>query len=278
MSYSITNGLPLASFNTTFSDNNTSITTTNVNEAINHTFVGNGVYTATLTATDINGCVSNPVSVQITLTKPIAIMSADTIICALDSSLIASLSTGEDTLTYAWFINGNSLANDSLCILDLPANGNGLFSTYPLTLVVTDGNGCTDTTTQTIYISTPQASPSFTFSGAAINANGTYSCPPLFCDFTDQSTSIGSISNWNWAFGNGNSSILQNPDNTLVTSGSFNLLLSVTDEFGCTDDTIINSYVSIGGPLGTPTWIQDNTICAQGATLHHLESFQTLTP
>jgi gliding motility-associated-like protein len=149
--------------------------------------------------------------------------------------------------------------------LDLPANGNGLFTTYPLTLVVTDGNGCTDTTTQTIYISTPLASPTFTFSGAAINANGTYSCPPLFCDFTDQSTSIGSISNWNWAFGNGNSSILQNPDNTLVTSGSFNLLLTVTDEYGCTDDTTINNYVSIGGPLGTPTWIQDNTICAQGA-------------
>ncbi|MEY3270606.1 MAG: hypothetical protein RIS89_708, partial [Bacteroidota bacterium] len=39
-SYSIVNGLPLATFNTTFSDNNTSVTTTNVNQAINHTFVG----------------------------------------------------------------------------------------------------------------------------------------------------------------------------------------------------------------------------------------------
>jgi gliding motility-associated-like protein len=264
-SYSITNGLPLASFNTTFSDNNTSVTTTSVNQPINHTFIGNGVYSASITATDINGCVSNPVTVQITLTKPIALMSSDTIICVLDSSIISTLSTGVYPLAYTWYINNNIITYDSLCLLNLPANGSGLSSMYPLTLVVTDGNGCTDTSTQNIYISTPQAAASFSFSGAAVNANGLYSCPPLFCDFTDQSTSLGSVTNWNWAFGNGNTSILQNPNNTLVTSGSFNLLLSVTDEFGCTDDTTINSYVSIGGPLGTPTWIQDNTICAQGA-------------
>ncbi|MFN5507002.1 MAG: PKD domain-containing protein [Flavobacteriia bacterium] len=264
-SYSIVNGLPLATFNTTFSDNNTSVTTTNVNQAINHTFVGNGVYTATLTATDINGCVSNPVSVQITLTKPKSLISADTVICVLDSSVIASLSTGEAALQYAWSVNGNNIGSDSLCILDLPSNNNGLFSTHLLSLIVTDGNGCNDTTLQTIYVSQPHAAPTYSFSGAAIDVNGNYSCPPLFCDFTDASSSMGTITNWNWSFGNGNNSILQNPDNTLVTSGTFTLSMSVTDEFGCTDDTTVANYVSIGGPLGTPIWIQDNTICAQGA-------------
>jgi len=264
-SYSIVNGLPLATFNTTFSDNNTSVTTTNVNQAINHTFVGNGVYTATLTATDINGCVSNPVSVQITLTKPTALISADTVICVLDSSVIASLSTGEAALQYGWSVNGNNIGSDSLCILDLPSNNNGLFSTHLLSLIVTDGNGCNDTTLQTIYVSQPHAAPTYSFSGAAIDVNGNYSCPPLFCDFTDASSSMGTITNWNWSFGNGNNSILQNPDNTLVTSGTFTLSMSVTDEFGCTDDTTVANYVSIGGPLGTPIWIQDNTICAQGA-------------
>jgi len=264
-SYSIVNGLPLATFNTTFSDNNTSVTTTNVNQAINHTFVGNGVYTATLTAADINGCVSNPVSVQITLTKPTALISADTVICVLDSSVIASLSTGEAALQYAWSVNGNNIGSDSLCILDLPSNNNGLFSTHLLSLIVTDGNGCNDTTLQTIYVSQPHAAPTYSFSGAAIDVNGNYSCPPLFCDCTDASSSMGTITNWNWSFGNGNNSILQNPDNTLVTSGTFTLSMSVTDEFGCTDDTTVANYVSIGGPLGTPIWIQDNTICAQGA-------------
>lgn len=264
-SFSITNGLPLASFSTVFSDNNTTLTTTSTNQPINHTFVGNGNYTATMTATDINGCASDPVSVQITLTKPTALIAADTIICNLDSSYIASLSTGQGPLTYQWSVGANLSGTDSLSLLNQAANGNGLFSTFPISLVVTDANGCSDTTQQTIYISTPQAAPSYTFSGAAIDANGQYSCPPLFCSFTDVSVSMGALTNWNWTFGNGNNSILQNPNNTLVTSGSFNLLLSVTDQYGCTDDTTIANYVSIGGPLGTPTWLQDNTICAQGA-------------
>jgi gliding motility-associated-like protein len=264
-SYSITNGLPLAAFSTTFSDDNSVFNTNDVNEQINHTFVGNGVYTASITATDINGCISNPATIQITLTKPTALMSADTIICAQDSSLISSLSYGVDTLSYTWYLDGNIISLDSICALNVPANGTGLFTTFPLSLLVMDGNGCTDIVSQTIYISTPHAVPSYTFSGAAIDVNGQFSCPPLFCDFTDASTSMGDITNWNWAFGNGNNSILQNPDNTLVTSGSFDLSMSITDEYGCTDDTTISNYVSIGGPLGNPQWIQDNTICAQGA-------------
>lgn len=264
-SYSITNGLPLASFSTTFSDNNSTVNTNSVNQAINHTFVGNGVFTAAITATDINGCISNPATVQITLTKPSALMSPDTVICELDSSFIASLSTGQGPLTYQWYINGSASTTDSLCLLHQSAPNNNLSSSFPISLVVTDVNGCKDSLVQNILISVPRAIPNFTFSGAAINANGEYSCPPLFCDFTDASQSIGTVQNWNWAFGNGNSSVLQNPDNTLVTSGSFTLLFSITDQYGCTDDTTVSNYVSIGGPLGTPTLIQDNTVCAQGA-------------
>ena len=264
-SYSITNGLPLALFSTTFSDDNSTLSTNNVNQAIPHTFIGNGTYNATIIATDINGCVSNPQSVQITLTQPYAEIATDTVICALDSSLIASLSTGEGTLSYQWFINGTANGNDSLCLLNEAASNTGLYSTFQLALVVADSNNCLDSTSQIIYISTPHANPTYTFSGAAIDVNGNYSCPPLFCDFTDASSSLGAITGWNWAFGNGNSSILQNPDNTLVTSGSFTLQLEVTDQYGCSGDTTIQNYVSIGGPLGTPIWIQDNTICAQGA-------------
>ena len=264
-SYSITNGLPLASFSTTFSDDNSTLSTNYVNQAIPHTFIGNGTYNATIIATDINGCVSNPASVQVNLTQPTAIIAPDTVICALDSSLIASLSTGDGTLSYQWYINGLQSGNDSLCLLNEASTNNGLYSTLQIALVVADSNNCLDSTSQIIYISTPQAGATYTFSGAAIDVNGNYSCPPLFCDFTDASSSLGALTAWNWAFGNGNNSILPNPENTLVTSGTFNLYLQVTDQYGCTGDTTVQNYVSIGGPLGTPIWIQDNTICAQGA-------------
>ncbi|MEN9699421.1 MAG: hypothetical protein RLZZ301_619 [Bacteroidota bacterium] len=265
-SFSITNGLPLASFTTTFSDNNSSITTTSINQPINHIFQGNGAYTATLTATDINGCVSNPATVSITLTKPTALILADTVLCVNDSNIVASLSSGSNPLSFVWHFDNVPLSTDSSSVITLGAINNGaLSSVHPLQLIVSDANGCKDTSNINVYLSTPHAIPTYSFSGAAINANGQYSCPPLFCDFTDASQALSPIAAWFWQFGNGNSSFLQDPNNTLVTNGSFNLYMQVTDAYGCTDDTTVSNYVSIGGPIGTPNWIQNASICAQGA-------------
>jgi gliding motility-associated-like protein len=118
---------------------------------------------------------------------------------------------------------------------------------------------------QTLIMSTPYAIPNYAFTGAVPNANGDYDCPPIFCNFQDSSFSYGNITAWNWSFGNGNNSILQNPSNTLVTNGTFDLSFIVTDEYGCTDDSTVLDYISIGGPMGTPNYLQNATICAQGA-------------
>jgi gliding motility-associated-like protein len=121
---------------------------------------------------------------------------------------------------------------------------------------------------RTLIMSTPLAVPNFYFTGAVPNANGEYDCPPIFCLFQDSSFSYGDITAWNWSFGNGNNSILQNPSNTLVTNGSFDLNFIVTDEYGCTDDTTVLDYISIGGPLATPNYLQNASICAQGAQFY----------
>ncbi|NBO61898.1 MAG: PKD domain-containing protein, partial [Flavobacteriia bacterium] len=62
-SMAVGNGMPLSYFVTTFSD---------VNQPINHTFNGNGVYFATMIAYDLFGCESTPATVPITITKPTA--------------------------------------------------------------------------------------------------------------------------------------------------------------------------------------------------------------
>ena len=105
----------------------------------------------------------------------------------------------------------------------------------------------------------------FIFSGAVQNANGEYDCPPLFGNYQDSSEAYGNITAWNWIFGNGNSSTLQNPSNTFVNNGVFDLTLAITDQYGCVDDTVVNDYVAIGGPQGIPGFVQNVNICSQGA-------------
>ena len=122
-----------------------------------------------------------------------------------------------------------------------------------------------DTVENIITVSIPTAIPSYSFSGAAINTNGDFECPPIFGAFSDSSLSYGNITNWQWDFGNGNQSSLQNPSNTYVETGTYTLNFSITDQYGCTDDTTLIDFLTIGGPTGTPDWIQNSAICAQGA-------------
>ena len=63
-------------------------------------------------------------------------------------------------------------------------------------------------------------------------------------EFFDQSiASAGSITNWDWDFGDGNSATTQNPTHSFQTPGSFIVQLTVTDSYGCTNtsqQTIFN--------------------------------------
>ena len=57
--------------------------------------------------------------------------------------------------------------------------------------------------------------------------------------------SSGLITNWNWNFGDGNSSINQNPTNTYANSGAYSVTLSITSDLGCVDDSLIQGYIIV---------------------------------
>ncbi len=83
----------------------------------------------------------------------------------------------------------------------------------------------------------------------------------LQVDLTDQSSdSDGTIETWYWDFGDGNTSIEQNPSHLYAASGTFLVTLTVTDDSGLTDtasDSVTVSdgssqmlyRVNTGGPL-----------------------------
>ncbi len=98
---------------------------------------------------------------------------------------------------------------------------------YDVSLIVTNGV-CIDTINQAnmvIVADDPVADFSQTSSSY---------CVPSLVDFTDLSTvSIGTITNWVWDFGTGDSSTVQNPDYTYVNPGTYTVSLTVTSSMGC---------------------------------------------
>lgn len=261
----LNNGVNLASFLFTFNDNGTTQTTNNVGTTVNHTYNTEGTFTATLVATDLFGCVSAPASTSITITKPTAVFTIDSVICNQENVTTVNASSGVAPLSYQWFVDGSQVStntdyghtyNESL-------NNSTSSFTHGYVLIVTDANGCKDTLSELLTISTPVAIPQYSFSGASTNANGDYLCPPVFADLTDASLSYGNISNYSWIFGDGKTSVLENPDNTYVFPGTYSLTLSITDEFGCTADTTYVDYLTIFGPVANPSWTQNTGGCGQ---------------
>ena len=105
--------------------------------------------------------------------------------------------------------------------------------TYTVTLSVTDDGGSSDdsSTQVTVTASTPSPSPN-----QPPHAEFEVHCSGLTCTFLDRSTdSDGTISGWQWNFGDGGSASERNPTHTYGSPGQYQVLLTVTDNDGAAD-------------------------------------------
>lgn len=81
------------------------------------------------------------------------------------------------------------------------------------------------------------------------SANITAGNPPLSVQFTD--SSLNSPTSWNYTFGDGNYSNLQNPTHTYVSVGNYTVSLNATNAAG-SNTTTKTAYIIVS-PLETPT-------------------------
>ncbi len=204
-------------------------------------FTTGGNYTICLTVTDNQGntdteCKTNYINLfespqaQFNITpttgcSPLAVQFTDN--STVGSSPISS---------YQWtFGDGNSASGTS--VNNLYTEGGN----YDVILTVTDLNGCQDTITFNDTIRVYDVYP-------AISADQ-QSCQNESISFTDSSTtSDGTITNWFWEFGNGQTSTLQNPTVTYAYQDSFDVKLTTTNSFGCVKTVIENDFMIISQP------------------------------
>lgn len=78
-----------------------------------------------------------------------------------------------------------------------------------------------------------------------------YTCLGQPMQFSDSTTSFGQIVDWNWNFGDGNTSALQDPSHLYAADGIYNVTLTVTDASGCQDS--ITEPVTVATPTLIPS-------------------------
>ncbi len=94
-------------------------------------------------------------------------------------------------------------------------------------------------------------------------ANG---CPGEMLSFIDLSSiPEGTISNWDWDFGDGATSTEQNPQHSYTTDGVYNVSLTVTSDFTCSE--MITKALTIY-PLPTADFIY-GTACSGSPLAFH---------
>jgi len=124
-----------------------------------------------------------------------------------------------------------------------PSHSYATAGSYTVTLTVTDNQGATGSTSRTVTVTAPNQPPTASF---------TYSCNGLTCSFTSTSSDPdGTITAYNWTFGDGTSSTAQNPTHSYAATGSYTVALTVTDNQGATGST--SQTVTVTRPNQPPT-------------------------
>ncbi|SEM22125.1 PKD repeat-containing protein [Maribacter orientalis] len=208
-----------------------------------HTFVNVGTYDVVLTVTDSDGLLDNE-TVTITVTTaneaPVAIAQAD--ITQGEAPLVVSFSGNQSTddvgiVSYNWDFGDGISVTDADAVHTFTTVG-----IFEVILTVTDEGGLQDTDAISITVTDGSTNMSPV---AVVSANATEGLAPLEVTFTgDQSTDDVGITAYNWDFGDGTTSSETNPVHTFSIVGSYDVMLTVTDDGGLQNTDVITITVT----------------------------------
>lgn len=190
-----------------------------------HAYASTGTYNVSLIVTNGGGC--KDTVVQSVLINPVLAGNfTASMVCPGSVTDFTDLSTSQSGGIVAWnWSFGDGTPNDSTAN---PSHIYQVSGSYPVTLVVTDSIGCSDTLLKSV---STLPSPVSGFDYPTV-------CTKETVIFTDTSKAIGSLlADWEWNFGDGTPLVTgtSTPSHSFAHSGTFNAILVVTDTVGCTD-------------------------------------------
>ena len=195
------------------------------------TYTAAGTYSVTLFVKTNADCKDTLIIPLTIFANPVASFSSDSVCLSSTSHIINTSTLNISTSTnYQW-----DFTNDNIADVTGPANINYTFPNagnnivgYTVTTTPVVGLTCKKDTTQNVWVNAlPQ--PAFSFTNHCINAQ------PNAFDASASSISIGTNTNYAWAFGDSQltTSVVATTTHTYVAAGIYNTTLTVTSNKGC---------------------------------------------
>lgn len=192
-----------------------------------HDFPNEGIYANTLLVTTVNGCTATVTHNTTVWPLPAPSFTAPnncfaTVSNFTNTSTISSINSPNTIATYAWDF-GDAL----MSALTSPTHLYASQGTYNVQLTATSQNGCVNSVTNPIVI----------YSLPIADFNVAPECFGVGSSFIDASTIIAPdvITTWNWIFGDGSTSNIQNPTYLFAAENTYLDSLIITSNQGCKD-------------------------------------------
>ena len=208
-----------------------------------------GTYNVTSVLFDINGCVSTQMH-QLVVNGPVANFTTSGGACYGKTFTFNDGSTPQADIRN-WIFDFGDGNIDTLAAAPFTHTYN-LLGAFNVSLTVIDNAGCRDSYTlpDQVLVTNPVA---------GFRAE-TFYCPQAPLQFVDTSSGVGL--NYLWTFGDGNSSTLQNPENSYPAGDAdYSVKLKITDINGCSDSVTKANYIKIRSPKAAFEITDTTTIC-----------------
>ena len=227
-----------------------------------HSYDADGSYTVTLKVTDDAGRKSTLAqgSVSVGVGGPTASFTSSPSSPSTGQQVNFDASqskatTGRTITSYAWIFDDGSTGSGVAPTHTYSAGGS-----YTVRLTVTDNQGATGVTTNTVSVSSSAPTANITFApssptvGQSVTFSGAASTAP----------SGRTITGYAWNFGDGGTGVGVQPSHTYSVAGTYSVVLTVTDSLGQTAFTSTSVTVSaVAGPTATFTLSTSNPVVGQ---------------
>lgn len=205
-----------------------------------HVYNTVGIFSPRVVVQDLQGCqvtVPDTPVVEV-FAPPVALITPDANIGCTPFTIpfVDNSTTSSTAAITSWFWdfgdgNTSTAQNPVYTYQD-----SGLFT---ITLAIADEYGCTDTSSASVT--------SLEGIIADFVASDTIGCSPIEIGFTDLSFN-GTPTSWKWYFGDGDSSLVPNPNHTYTQDGVYTVTLIVDDVFACADTLTLVNYINLRKP------------------------------
>ena len=207
-----------------FGDGNTLTVNAPDDPDVMHVYAGGGTYSVSLSVLDEDSCWATTFANLLISASPIAAFNYQDN-CAGQPVAFTDLSSvngGSPIVSWFWEFGDPASGAANTSTLQNPIHLFSAPGTYQVLLRVTNVQGCQDTITSPVQVSSlPQAG--FTTEPDTV-------CAGQIIQFLGQSPEAV---NWFWDFGDGGVSVLQNPQHMYELAGTYQVILTVEDGNGC---------------------------------------------